>query len=169
MRRWTSNVATLALMVSTAWAVVIIAGAAVAQFSKEHTEMREATGTFKVEMTPLGEPQAIDGLTLGRFLNEKRFAGDLMATSRGEMLTAMTDTENSAGYVLIEHVTGTLGGRRGSFALQHSSTVDRGTQRQSIVVVPDSGKGDLSGLTGEMTVQVSPGKHAYTLRYNLPE
>jgi hypothetical protein len=131
--------------------------------------MKTATGTFEVKMTPQGEPQASDGLTLGRFLNEKRFAGDLEGKSRGEMLTAMTSVENSAGYVLIERVEGTLEGRAGSFVLQHSSTVARGAQKQSIVVVPDSGTGSLAGLTGEMTVEVSLGKHAYMFRYSLPE
>jgi hypothetical protein len=131
--------------------------------------MKVAVGTFEVKMAPKGEPQTADGLTLNRFINEKRFAGDLIATSRGEMLTATTPVENSAGYVLIERVTGTLQGRRGSFVLQHSSTVARGAQRQSIVVVPDSGAGDLMGLSGEMTVKVSLGQHAYTFRYSLPE
>lgn len=132
--------------------------------------MTVAVGTFKVTMTPQGTPEAaVDTLTIGRFLNEKSFAGDLVGESRGEMLTVMTSVENSAGYVLIERVTGTLDGRQGSFALQHSSTVSRGVQRQNIVVVPDSGTGDLIGLEGEMTVEASPGRHTYTFRYSLPQ
>ena len=131
--------------------------------------MKAAIGTFDVKMTPQGEPQKVDGSALARFINEKRFSGDLVATSRGEMLTAMTPVEDSAGYVLIEHVIGTLHGRSGSFLLQHSSTVTRGVQKQSIAVVPDSGTGELAGLVGSMIAEVSPGEHRYTFRYSLPE
>ena len=62
------------------------------------------------------------------------------------MLTAGTDVTGSAGYVAIEHVTGTLHGRSGTFALQHTGTMSRGTPSLSITVVPDSGTGALAGL-----------------------
>jgi len=48
---------------------------------------------------------------------DKQFNGDLEATSKGEMLSAMTDVKGSAGYVAIERVSGTLHGRGGTFVL----------------------------------------------------
>jgi hypothetical protein len=84
------------------------------------------------------------------------------------MLTAGTDVKGSAGYVAIERVTGTLHGRSGSFVLQHSGTLTKGTAQQSITVVPDSGAGQLVGLTGKMIVTIADGKHSYDFEYTLP-
>src|SRR6185295_7416413 len=104
-----------------------------------------ATGAFDVKLSPLtDEPPAEPGL--GRMAISKQFHGDLEATSRGQMLTAGTEVKNSAGYVAIERVSGTVGGRRGSFVLQHTGTMNRGTPSLSISVVPDSGTGELTGL-----------------------
>jgi hypothetical protein len=103
----------------------------------------------------------------GRMLIEKQFYGDLEATSKGQMLSAMTPIKNSAGYVAIEEVTGTLEGKRGSFILQHSGIMNRGTGQLSVIVVPDSGTGDLTGLTGSMKINVENGKHSYEFEYSL--
>ena len=129
--------------------------------------MTTATGTFEVSMEPLGKGENIDGVSYGSYTNRKTFSGDLQGTSRGTMLTAMTPTEDLAGYVLIEQVEGTLHGKRGSFALQHSSTMTRGKQRQNISVVPDSGAGELQGLAGTMIVEVSADGHRYVFQYEL--
>jgi len=100
---------------------------------------------------------------------DKQFHGDLEATSKGEMLSAMTDTKGSAGYVAIERVTGKLQGRSGSFVLQHTGTMTRGEPQLTITVVPDSGSGQLVGLTGKMTIKITDGKHFYDFEYTLPE
>jgi hypothetical protein len=85
----------------------------------------------------------------------------------------MGTVQGSAGYVAIERVTGTLRGRSGSFALQHSSTMTRGNPLQSIIVVPDSGTGDLAGLEGSMTIVIADHdgqrKHFYKFEYSLPD
>ena len=84
------------------------------------------------------------------------------------MLTAGSTTiKNSAGYVAVERVTGTLHGKRGTFALQHSGIMTRGEGKLTITVVPDSGTGDLTGLAGTMTIDISNGKHSYTFEYTL--
>jgi len=126
-----------------------------------------AKGSFTVDMKPQGEPAAADGVSLGRLSLEKRFEGDLQATSRGEMLTAMTAVQGSAGYVAIERVTGTLHGRQGSFVFQHTGTMTRGAQQLSIAVVPDSGTGELAGLEGTFRLQIVDGRHLYEFEYRL--
>jgi len=126
-----------------------------------------AKGSFTVDMKPQGEPAAADGVSLGRLSLEKRFEGDLQATSRGEMLTAMTAVQGSAGYVAIERVTGTLHGRQGSFVFQHTGTMTRGAQQLSIAVVPDSGTSELAGLEGTFRLQVVDGRHLYEFEYRL--
>jgi len=123
-----------------------------------------ATGTFEVKLAPQAEDKG-EGASLGRMSLDKQFRGDLEATSKGEMLTAMTGVKGSAGYVAIERVTGSLQGRAGGFALQHSGTMTRGVPQQSVTIVPDSGSGELVGIAGAMTIRIADGKHYYDLEY----
>jgi hypothetical protein len=129
---------------------------------------KHATGTFEVKLTPQSGHKG-EGATLGRMAIEKQFHGDLEGTSRGEMLTAMTDVKGSAGYVAIERVTGTLQGRTGSFVLQHSGTMSGGEQHLSITVVPNSATGQLAGLAGQMAIKIANGVHSYDFEYTLPD
>ncbi len=123
-----------------------------------------ATGTFDVTLVAAEGTDA----AIGRRSIAKTFHGDLDATSRGEMLSAGDPAAGAAGSVAIEHVTGTLAGRTGSFALQHSGTIDRGVSVLTVTVVPGSGTGDLAGLAGAMAIDAGGGRHRYTLRYTLP-
>lgn len=129
-----------------------------------------ATGEFDVNLQPL-EPyaQASEGIKLSRLSIDKTFTGDLMATSRGEMLSAVTAVAGSAGYVAIEQVTGTLHGKSGSFVLQHSGTMARGESQLVLEIVPDSGAGELAGLSGSMTIRIEGGKHFYVFEYEIRE
>jgi hypothetical protein len=129
---------------------------------------KNAIGTFEVKVAPLAEDKG-EGSTLGRMSIDKRFHGDLEATSKGEMLTAMTEVKGSAGYVAIERVSGTLQGRKGSFVLLHRGIMTGGAQELSLTVVPDSGSGQLVGLTGKMEIKIVEGKHFYEFEYALPE
>ncbi|HEX5433890.1 MAG TPA: DUF3224 domain-containing protein [Candidatus Angelobacter sp.] len=126
-----------------------------------------AKGTFEVKVIPQSEPEKGEGATLSRMSINKQFYGDLEATSKGEMLSAMTDVKGSAGYVAIERVTGTLQGRRGSFVLQHNATMTRGAPQLNIIVVPDSGTGQLNGISGSMKINIVSGKHFYEFDYSL--
>lgn len=127
-----------------------------------------ATGPFEVQMVPQGEGDAAPGSNLGRLSLDKQFHGDLEAIGKGQMLTAMTDTQGSAGYVAIERVSGSLHGKSGTFALQHAGTMARGAQQLSITVVPDSGTGALEGLGGRLAIRMEGGKHFYDFDYTLP-
>jgi hypothetical protein len=128
-----------------------------------------ATGPFEVKLTP--QDDKLDP-SLGRMTIDKQFHGDLEATSKGQMLTAMSDVKGSAGYVAVERVTGTLttrnGPRKGSFALIHKGLMTRGNPELSVAVVPDSGTGDLVGVTGTMNIIIADGKHSYDFEYTLP-
>jgi Protein of unknown function (DUF3224) len=127
-----------------------------------------ATGPFSVKLTP--QPSEAESAAVGRMTIDKHFQGELEATSKGQMLSAMTSTKGSAGYVAVEIVTGTLGGRTGTFVLQHSGTMNRGQPQLSVSVVPDSGTGDLTGLSGSMNIRIEPGgKHFYDFDYDLAE
>jgi hypothetical protein len=138
--------------------------------SQKGTDMpSHASGAFEVKLVPQPPDDKAEGSTLARMSIDKQFHGDLEATSKGQMLTAGTDVKGSAGYVAIERITGTLHGRTGSFVLQHSGTLTRGAPQQSITVVPDSGTGQLAGLTGKMTINIADGNHSYDFDYTLPD
>lgn len=128
-----------------------------------------AKGTFQVKLTPQTQDGEFDHPGLARLSLAKEFQGDLEGTSRGQMMSARTALENSAGYVALERVSGTLNGRAGTFVLQHSATMQRGVPQQSITVVPDSGTGELVGLEGRMTIIISNGQHFYEFDYALLE
>jgi hypothetical protein len=128
---------------------------------------RLATGAFDVKVNPMAAYDDSDASPLGRLSLDKQFRGPLEATSKGEMLSAMTSVKGSAGYVAMERVIGTLDGRRGSFVLQHSGTMTRGAQQLSVHVVPDSGTDELVGLAGTMAIIIADGKHSYEFSYTL--
>ncbi len=134
---------------------------------KEMKVTMHAKGPFDVKITPLASDELPKAL--GRMSIDKQFHGELEGTSKGEMLTAGTDVKGSAGYVALEQVTGTVNGRSGSFILQHSATMNRGVPQLSITVVPDSGTGQLVGLSGNMNIVITDGKHSYDFEYSLPE
>lgn len=122
-----------------------------------------ALGTFEVKMTPRDSATGVS-----KFALDKVFCGDLEGVSQGEMLSFGTATTGSAGYVALEVVTGTLSGRSGSFALQHSGIINRGAPSLSLQVIPDSGTLELTGLSGTMSIDRSDGNHKYALEYDLP-
>jgi hypothetical protein len=126
-----------------------------------------AAGTFEVKLTPQGTDTVAEGSPLGRLTIDKRFHGDLEGTSKGEMLTAGTLVKNSAGYVAVERVVATLHGKQGTFALQHSGTMTRGVGTLTITVVPDSGTGELAGISGTMSIEIADGKPNYGFEYSL--
>ncbi|HRF53926.1 MAG TPA: DUF3224 domain-containing protein [Aquimonas sp.] len=127
-----------------------------------------AKGSFTVSLKRLSLSEVASSTDLGRMSIDKVFSGDLQGSSRGEMLSVMGGVEGSASYVAMERVTATLHGRRGSFALQHNGTMDRGARSLSISVVPDSGTDGFTGITGRMQIDITDGQHFYTFEYELP-
>lgn len=121
-----------------------------------------ATGTFDVKLTPFADDAA---KPFARMSMEKQFHGDLEGTSRGVMLAASTAVKDSAGYVALETVTGTVAGRRGTFILQHSGLMNRGNGDLTITIVPDSGTDGLAGISGTLTITITNGVHHYELSY----
>jgi len=156
---------------AVALALSALPGAASAQTSspsstseKEPSMSHHASGHFEVKLKPLPTYNQEDN-QLGRMSIDKQFDGDLEGTSKGEMLNFAR-----SGYVAIEKVSATLKGRTGTFALQHNATIDHGKPHLNIIVVPDSGTGQLTGLTGTMNIVItSDGKHSYEFEYTLPD
>ena len=138
--------------------------------SKESvTTIHHAKGAFDIKMTPMPADDYADGKALARVAADKQYHGDLEGSGKGQMLTATGEVKGSAVYVATERVSGTLGGRSGTFLLTHRGIMNRGAQRLEIDVVPDSGTGELQGIAGKLSINITPdGKHLYDFEYTLP-
>ena len=123
--------------------------------------MQRVLGEFTVELTPQQ-----DELDLGRMLLKKAFSGELSGESKGQMLSKHSAVKGSAGYVAIETFKGELVGKQGSFSLMHLGMMSRGEQKLTIIVVPDSATEQLSGLYGNMQIQIVEGKHYYDFEFD---
>ena len=125
-----------------------------------------AAGPFDVKIAPLAD--AGKDAPFGSMSLEKQYHGDLEAKAIGLMLSAGSPQKGSAGYVALEQVSGTLAGKVGSFVLQHNATMHAGSSQLSIIVCPGSGKGQLEGLAGTLTIKIGEGgKHSYEFEYTL--
>jgi hypothetical protein len=129
--------------------------------------MPYATSTFTVDgwdEEPLG---AADGVELARARVTKTLTGEIEGTSVTEILITKA-REGSAAYVGVERIDGRVGGRGGTFVIQHAAMADRGNQSGTWTVVPDSGTGELTALRGEAVVAVDAhGTHTLALDYTL--
>lgn len=105
--------------------------------------------------------------SISRMALDKTFSGDIVGTSRGQMLASMTAVEGSAGYVALETVEAQLDGRHGSFVLQHFGLIARDEPSLQVTTVPDSGTGDLVGISGGLEIDIIDGAHLYSLTYKL--
>lgn len=126
-----------------------------------------ARGTFEVKIVPRVPEDKVGHPSIGRMSLDKEFSGDLQAVSKGQMLALRTAVEGSAGYVAIELASGSLGGRKGTFALQHYGIMRRGAQELILTVIPDSGTGELAGLDGRMRIIIADGAHSYEFDYSI--
>ena len=142
---------------------------AVSALTPPQRNLMKATGTFEVKLAPVGNDSTPEGPNLGRMSLDKTFKGDFEGVGKGEMITAAgIAVKESAAYSAVERLTGTLHGKKGSFALQHTGIMDRGKPSLNITVVPDSGTGDLVGLTGKMDIIIEGKEHKYVFEYLLP-
>lgn len=127
----------------------------------------KVSGKFEVKLNPMEfYAKGQDGNNLARMSLDKSYEGDLVAESKGEMLSAMTPVQGSAAYVAMEQVIGSLSGKKGGFILQHFGVMNGGKNRLMLVVVPNSGTGELTGLKGEMEIKIEDDQHLYEFDYD---
>jgi Protein of unknown function (DUF3224) len=144
-------------------AIVLFATLSTPALTKEPV-MSQAKGEFEVKLAPVS---AADEPVM-RMSIDKQFHGDLEATSIGQMMAGGNEANGARVYVALETVTGSLGGKSGSFILVHRGTMTSSAQELSVIVVPDSGTGELKGISGTLDIQITGGKHFYTMDYTLP-
>ena len=127
--------------------------------------MPTARGTFDVNTDAAPPFLDQDGIKLNHNVVRKTFSGDMVGASETHMIAAFTDTPGSAGYVAIEHFTGSVDGKSGSFVMQHSGVMNKGDAQLTVIIVPDSGTGEMAGISGTMEIDVDEGRHSYVLDY----
>jgi ABC-type phosphate transport system substrate-binding protein len=127
--------------------------------------MPTAQGTFEVVMDGEAPYLEQDELTLNRTIVYKEFSGGMVGKSEAQMLAAFTATPGSAGYVALEYFTGSVEGKLGSLVLQHNGVMNKGDAQLAVTIVPDSGAGELAGISGTMEINVDEGGHSYVLTY----
>jgi Protein of unknown function (DUF3224) len=159
--------ASRSLLTSAALLLAVALQQPAAPSSKGSAVSATAKGTFDAKVTPQPAVEGDDPV-FTRFTVAKQFRGDLEGTSKVEMLAAATAKKDSGGYVALERVTATLGGRKGTFCLQHMGSMKAGSFDLTIVVVPDSGTDQLTGISGKFSIEIKDGKHFYSFDYNLP-
>jgi Protein of unknown function (DUF3224) len=129
-------------------------------------ERLRAAGTITVrayEPTPYDRPT--EGPVLSRIHVEEGFSGDIEGTGVVEFLQAQV-SDDAASFVGLERVSGSVGGRSGTFLLQDQGTVRGTTVSGDWFVVPGSGTGELAGLRGEGGFNAELGQGAdITLEY----
>jgi len=136
------------------------------QPSQEPAVSATAKGSFDAKVMPQPAAEG-DDPAFTRFAVVKQFHGDLEGTSKVKMLAASAARKDSGGYVALERVTANLGGRKGTFCLEHMGSMRGGSFNLTIVVVPDSGTDQLSGISGKFSIEIKDGKHFYTFDYTL--
>lgn len=126
-----------------------------------------ATGTFQVSMQPHAPAEA-SSPQIGRMHFSKSWEGDLHGSSQGEMLSVGDPSSGTAAYTVMEVFSGTLAGRQGTFAFHQFGTMDSGAVSLLYEIVPHSGSGDLTGISGRLSLSVVEKVHQYELNYDLP-
>jgi hypothetical protein len=151
----------------------VVAAQSVAAQTEMHMHIVHAKGSFDIKMTPAEATDFEKANDITRLTSDKTWHGDFEGVSHGEMITGSTASTGSMAYVAIERMTGKLNGRQGSFTFAHRASMMKGDAPSagelSVVVVPNSGTGELTGLTGSLMIHIdAQGKHTWTFDYSLP-
>ncbi|MEQ1537987.1 MAG: DUF3224 domain-containing protein [Sphingorhabdus sp.] len=146
-------------------ALLMVAAPLALAFTTMENPMQHAAGEFEVKLNPVSSADE----PVMRMSLDKQFHGDLEAHSIGQMMAGGNEANGARVYVALETVTGSLKGKSGSFVLAHRGTMTKDAQTLSVIIVPETGTGELAGIKGELGIDIRDGKHFYTLDYTLPE
>ena len=129
---------------------------------------QRTSATAKIEVHTY-QPETYDDSGGGTDLVEihvtEAFHGDIEGEGAVRFLQAVR-TDGSASFAGIERVTGSVGGRSGTFLLQDAGTVQGSVVSGTWFVIPGSGTGELAGLRGEGGFTANLGEDAdVTLDY----
>lgn len=107
-----------------------------------------ATAAVTVQSSTAEPFATVGSAKLTALTLEETFTGDIEGTSQVRALQFVS-ADGNVSQVSLQSVRGTLNGRRGSFVLQGSGTVDKGNIESLWFIVRGSGTDELTGLRGE--------------------
>jgi hypothetical protein len=120
-------------------------------------------GSFTLDSWDQHDGDPTDGVTRSRAVLTKTFSGDLVGTSRTEILLA-TVADGPSSYCGFEQFTGTVAGRAGSFVLRHTAEGGPDGAWMTWQVLAGSGRGELADVRGEGQItRLDDGTHTYWL------
>jgi hypothetical protein len=106
----------------------------------------------------------VPGRKLTRAQITYSYEGDLQGEGTTQMLTFYRD-DGTASFTALEEITGKLGGKSGSFVVQHTGSYANGVATSSLRIVSGSGTGELVGLRGEGTSTAEGEKPSYPISF----
>ena len=109
-----------------------------------------------------------DAVKLVQADSAQDYAGDL--TGHGEIRYLMMYTgQGDTLFNGLEYITGTLSGNQGAFAIRWEGEDDGSATRARGTIIPGSGSGRLTGLTGEAALEAARGGSVtMTIGWELP-
>lgn len=134
---------------------------------EEKVKMKNIRGKFEIKSTPTTADENIKKMGGVAMTFDKVFSGALAAISKVSMFGIMNRDLGSGGYIAFELLEGAIEGKNGTFVLQHSCLMNRGKEEQHIQVMPDTGTGELKGISGKMKIEIIEGQHFYNFEYSL--
>lgn len=129
--------------------------------------MKNVRGKFELKSSPATPDENIVKMGGIGMTFDKAFAGSIEAKSKVSMFGVMNRDLGSGSYIALELVDGAIEGKKGTFVLQHSCFMNRGKDEQHIQIVPDTGTGELKGISGSMKIEIIEGQHFYNFEYSL--
>jgi len=128
-----------------------------------------ANGGFEIENWEEKPADVKVGPKVTRATVTQKFTGDIKGTGTTEYVMVYRP-DKTADYSGVQVINGTLGIRKGSFALMVRGEYDGKEAVTKWEVVPGASKGDLKGLTGKGEFGAPMGsKGKYRLTYELPD
>jgi hypothetical protein len=111
---------------------------------------------------------AVTGRKLTHAVVKRQYQGDLQGEGSSHLLMFYRD-DGTASYLGLEEIVGSLGGKSGSFVVQHMGHYADRTATDQITVVAGSGTGELAGLRGSGSSAATGDQAPYpiTLDYDL--
>ncbi|NNH73179.1 DUF3224 domain-containing protein [Nocardia uniformis] len=125
------------------------------------------TGTIESKSWEQTDFAATEGApNLGIATGHDLYSGAIEGDADWQGLTC-TAADGSGTFDSLQRTRGTLDGRTGTFVLRMTGTFcPSGDSRAEWSVIPDSGTGELTGLTGTGGYDSTAGTNTYTLTYS---
>ncbi len=114
-----------------------------------------------------GKPHKdVTGAKLTHTVVGTTYTGDIQGTSKLQHLMSYVGDGTTGTFIALEQISGTLGGKKGTFVLRHEGTFDKTSVSGKLSIVPGSGTDELAGLNGTGAYELEGHRETYPLNLN---